>query len=218
MKKILLILVTFSLLSMAPPKPQEFKTLFETSNGLQSAPYHSGIQWWKEFSNAFDEVQIQEYGMTDAGIPLHTIVLSKNGIALSQIKKSGKTILLINNAIHPGEPDGVDASMMLFRDILSSKKELLDSCILVCIPYYNIGGAINRSSYSRANQNGPEEYGFRGNAQNLDLNRDFVKCDSRNAESCHPASAHRSRCILRNSREQWCRLPIYHDLPKYTTG
>ena len=73
--------------------------------------------------------------------------------------------------------------MMLFRDILLAQKQLLDSCILVCIPYYNIGGALNRNGYSRANQNGPEEYGFRGNAQNLDLNRDFVKCDSRNAES-----------------------------------
>ncbi|HSR37357.1 MAG TPA: hypothetical protein VLL95_00480, partial [Phnomibacter sp.] len=31
------------------------------------------------------------------------------------------------------------------------------------------------------NQNGPKEYGFRGNAQNLDLNRDFTKADSYNA-------------------------------------
>lgn len=38
-----------------------------------------------------------------------------------------------------------------------------------------------RSSTSRANQDGPEEYGFRGNAQNLDLNRDFIKMDSENA-------------------------------------
>jgi hypothetical protein len=40
---------------------------------------------------------------------------------------------------------------------------------------------MNRSSTSRANQNGPEEYGFRGNARNLDLNRDFIKMDSENA-------------------------------------
>ncbi len=168
---------------MAPPKPQDFKTIFETSEGKQSASYQEGIAWWNNFSAAFDEVHIQEYGMTDAGFPLHTIVLSKDGQQLSEIKETSKTIIFINNAIHPGEPDGVDASMMLFRDILLTQKHLLDSCILVCIPYYNIGGALNRDGYSRANQNGPEEYGFRGNAQNLDLNRDFVKCDSRNAES-----------------------------------
>ena len=40
---------------------------------------------------------------------------------------------------------------------------------------------LNRSSNSRANQNGPNEYGFRGNAQNLDLNRDFIKMDAVNS-------------------------------------
>ena len=55
--------------------------------------------------------------------------------------------------------------------------------MIVIIPVYNVGGALNRGSYSRANQNGPEAYGFRGNARNLDLNRDFIKCDSRNARS-----------------------------------
>ncbi len=183
MKNILFILLTLALISWAPPKSNDFKTIFETSDGKQSASYHEGIAWWKNFSNAFNEVQMQEYGITDAGFPLHIIVLSKDAQQLSEIKESSKTIILINNAIHPGEPDGVDASMMLFRDILLAQKQLLDSCILVCIPYYNIGGALNRNGYSRANQNGPEEYGFRGNAQNLDLNRDFVKCDSRNAES-----------------------------------
>ena len=40
---------------------------------------------------------------------------------------------------------------------------------------------LNRSNNSRANQNGPNEYGFRGNAQNLDLNRDFIKMDAVNS-------------------------------------
>jgi hypothetical protein len=150
---------------------------------MQSAPYAEGIDWWKSLAAHYEQAEMQEYGMTDAGIPLHTITLSKKGKKLTSLDRTNKTIILINNAIHPGEPDGVDASMMLFRDLAMNKSPLLDSCILVCIPYYNIGGAINRNSTSRANQDGPEEYGFRGNAQNLDLNRDFVKCDSRNAET-----------------------------------
>jgi len=32
-------------------------------------------------------------------------------------------------------------------------------------------------------QDGPVEKGFRGNSQNLDLNRDFIKCDSKDARS-----------------------------------
>eukprot|EP01034_Spumella_vulgaris_P020618 gene20618-26428_t len=36
---------------------------------------------------------------------------------------------------------------------------------------------------TRVNQNGPEEAGFRANARNLDLNRDCLKEDSRNAQT-----------------------------------
>jgi len=92
-------------------------------------------------------------------------------------------VILINNGIHPGEPDGVDASMLLLRDLVQRKVSLPDNVALAVIPLYNIGGALNRSPFSRVNQNGPESYGFRGNAQNLDLNRDFTKNDSRNARS-----------------------------------
>jgi hypothetical protein len=72
---------------------------------------------------------------------------------------------------------------MLLRDLNSGKIKMPDNVVLAVIPLYNIGGALNRNSFSRVNQNGPNSYGFRGNAQNLDLNRDFTKSDSRNARS-----------------------------------
>jgi hypothetical protein len=91
--------------------------------------------------------------------------------------------MLIINGIHPGEPDGIDASMMLIRDFMNGKLKMPDNVVLAVIPIYNIGGALNRNKYSRVNQDGPESFGFRGNSQNLDLNRDFTKCDSRDARS-----------------------------------
>jgi hypothetical protein len=90
---------------------------------------------------------------------------------------------LINNGIHPGEPDGIDASMMLVRDIVNKKIQLPNNVAVAFIPVYNIGGCLNRNQHSRVNQNGPIAYGFRGNAQNLDLNRDFTKADSKEAQS-----------------------------------
>ena len=42
---------------------------------------------------------------------------------------------------------------------------------------------MNRNSTTRVNQNGPKEYGFRGNAQNYDLNRDFIKSDTKNTKT-----------------------------------
>jgi hypothetical protein len=89
----------------------------------------------------------------------------------------------VNNAIHPGEPDGIDASMTLLRDAAMGRINVPDNVVLAVIPVFNIGGSLNRGSYSRVNQNGPKEYGFRGSAQNLDLNRDFIKMDARETQS-----------------------------------
>lgn len=123
-------------------------------------------------------------GMTDAGYPLHLIVVSNNGdYNFSNIRKNNKRIILINNGIHPGEPDGIDASMLMVRDIVANKYKIPGNIILAIIPVYNIGGCLNRSVNYRIDQNGPIEKGFRGNSQNLDLNRDFIKCDSKDARA-----------------------------------
>ncbi len=157
---------------------------FELSNGKESATYFEAIQWYKNLDKASANVLVKEIGMSDAGYPLHLVLVSNDGkFDAVQWHKQNKAVILINNGIHPGEPDGIDASMMLARDIVAKKVTLPQNVALAFIPVYNIGGCLNRNSYSRANQNGPLEYGFRGNAQNLDLNRDFTKCDSKESKS-----------------------------------
>jgi hypothetical protein len=161
---------------------QNFTTKFEQSNGTQTPTYHEAIDWWKKLDAASPIIKIQEMGTTDAGEPLHLILVSTDkDFNIPSLKKKGKAILLVNNGIHPGEPDGIDASMLLVKDIVQNKYKLPTNIILAIIPVYNVGGALNRSTNYRVDQNGPEEFGFRGNAQNLDLNRDFIKMDSKNA-------------------------------------
>ncbi len=123
-------------------------------------------------------------GMTDAGYPLHIVVVANNGDHNFQnIRKQNKRIILVNNGIHPGEPDGIDASMLFARDVVANRYRIPDNVVVVIIPVYNIGGCLNRGPNYRVDQNGPEEFGFRGNSQNLDLNRDFIKCDSKDARA-----------------------------------
>ena len=123
-------------------------------------------------------------GPTDAGFPLHLVVVANNGdYNFDNIRRNNKRIIFINNGIHPGEPDGIDASMLLARDIVTNQYKIPDNIVLAIIPVYNIGGCLNRSVNYRIDQNGPTEKGFRGNSQNLDLNRDFIKCDSKEARS-----------------------------------
>ena len=163
---------------------QNITTKFEQSGGTQTPTYFEIIDWWKKLDEKSGKVKMLTMGMTDAGYPLHLVVVSNNGdYNVDNIRKNNKRIILINNGIHPGEPDGVDASMLLVRDIVTNKYKIADNVVLAFIPIYNIGGCLNRSANYRVDQNGPEEFGFRGNSQNLDLNRDFIKCDSKDARS-----------------------------------
>jgi hypothetical protein len=169
-----------------PLNPSEHTTPFERSDSVETATYEEGIRWWRNLEEASPYVCMQEAGSTDIGKPLHLVVINPaRNFGREQITSSGKTIWLINNAIHPGEPDGVDASMLFVRDLLSSPdfEERYKDVVILVIPFYNVGGALNRNCCSRANQDGPTSYGFRGNARNLDLNRDFSKVDSKNAAS-----------------------------------
>ncbi|HPH85127.1 MAG TPA: M14 family zinc carboxypeptidase [Ferruginibacter sp.] len=178
--KFLLIILVFGhfTVAMAQLSP------FEQSNGMASATYAEAIGWYKALDLETSKLTVKEMGTTDAGYPLHLVLISQDGKTdPAQWHHQQKTVILINNGIHAGEPDGIDASMMLARDLINGKVSLPPNVAVAIIPVYNIGGSLNRNSHSRVNQNGPVEYGFRGNSQNLDLNRDFTKSDSRESRS-----------------------------------
>ena len=163
---------------------QNITTLFETSQGKKTPTYTEVIKWWQQLDAVSPLVKMQEMGSTDAGYPLHLVLISGDrDFNITSLKKKNRNIIFVLNGIHPGEPDGIDASMLLARDIHTGKYKLPSNVVVALIPVYNIGGALNRSAFYRVDQNGPEEFGFRGNSQNLDLNRDFIKCDSKEALS-----------------------------------
>lgn len=160
-------------------------TLKYASN--ETPTYEEIIEMYQKLDHSFREASLLTYGPTDAGKPLHLFVISKDrNFNAASAHKNGKTVVLINNGIHPGEPCGIDASLQFTNDLLNNKDNLqaiLENTVICIIPVYNIGGTLNRSAFHRTGQIGPKETGFRGNAKNLDLNRDFVKCDTRNAIS-----------------------------------
>jgi murein tripeptide amidase MpaA len=128
---------------------------------------------------------LQEIGISDIGRPIHLFVISEDGnFSPDAARKKGKLVLFVNNGIHAGEPPGVDASVKFAEDVLSQSKnkKLLDDVVICIIPFYNVDGGLNRSCCSRTNQNGPEEYGFRGNGQNRDR-------ETSRGRGRHPTSA-----------------------------
>jgi hypothetical protein len=163
---------------------QQFTTSFEKTKGLQTTDYFGCIAYYNELSMQYNTINIKKFDTTDAGYALQLVIFSSDRKFEPALwRRQNKVIIFINNGIHPGEPDGIDASMMFVRDLATGKIKASSNIVIAVLPVYNIGGTLNRNSFSRVNQYGPESYGFRGNAQNLDLNRDFIKADSKDARA-----------------------------------
>jgi hypothetical protein len=149
--------------------------------------YAEVVEMYKTLDANYENATLVENGITDSGKPLHTFIINnEKEFSPEKIKAEGKSVLLINNGIHAGEPCGIDASLEFADNILRNKNglaKILDNTVIVIIPAYSIGGLLNRSAYNRSGQTTPYETGFRGNAANYDLNRDFLKCDSENAKN-----------------------------------
>ena len=154
-------------------------TPYERSGGKRTATYEEIMSFYKKLKETYTTIGQGDMGPSDNGYPMRYVAYTNDGkLEKEEIRTSNKVVILVNNGIHAGEPDGIDASMMLLRDAATGKIKVPDNIVLVVVPVHNVGGVLNRNSHSRANQNGPESYGFRGNARNLDLNRDFIKCDA----------------------------------------
>lgn len=181
MKKYILLILILNTSICFSQKP----LTFEISKGKKTATYSEVVDFYSELSNKHQTVSILEMGATDSGNPLHLVIFDPlvSNITKSSFDKKGRNVLLILNGIHAGEPDGIDATMLFFRDLAENKTEIPKNTIIATIPVYNIGGFLNRNKTFRTNQEGPEEYGFRGNARNFDLNRDFIKAETHNARS-----------------------------------
>ena len=180
---LLFFFISFSIIAQDRNQSKDFLTVFEKSNGLETGTYDEVIAYYKHLANTFPQIHLDSIGMTDSGKPLHVATFNPDKIFDFETIRKTKAILLINNGIHPGEPDGIDATMLLFRDLAQGQIKMPKHTVLVTIPIYNVSGSLNRNSTTRTNQDGPKEYGFRGNARNYDLNRDFIKADTKNART-----------------------------------
>jgi hypothetical protein len=146
--------------------------------------YNDVYTFYKSMDANHATIRMATAGPTDTDDSLQVVYYSANGkFDISNWKADDKVIIFINNGIHPGEPDGIVASMQLLWDITADKISIPDNVVLAIIPVFNISGAKSLRTGTRANQNGPALTGFRGNAQNLDLNRDFIKMDAKETRS-----------------------------------
>lgn len=157
----------------------------ERSAFVTTPGYKETMNWFKKLADASPLLTMIPIGKSAEGRDIFMIIASteKNITALS-LKKSGKPLFLAQAGIHSGEIDGKDAGMMLLRDIaFGNKKYLLDKVNFLFIPILSVDAHERSSAYNRPNQRGPENQGWRTNAQNLNLNRDYTKLDTKEIRS-----------------------------------
>lgn len=162
-------------------------TPYESGNGNQTTTWAQCIAFYEALAAQYPTVlRFWQIGMTHSGRPLHAGVVTADGVLdRAPLRAGHRPVFFNNNGIHPGEPEGVDVCMALVRDfcLQPERRAALGKTVFLFIPLYGVDGACNRNSGSRVNQLGPESFGFRGNARHLDLNRDFIKADSLEAQA-----------------------------------
>ncbi|MCW8127113.1 M14 family metallopeptidase [Microbulbifer halophilus] len=149
------------------------------ANGFRTTPdYQQTRAFISRLVDASAAIKASDIGTSAGGRQVQLVTLSEGG---SDPGKNGKPSLLVQAGIHSGEIDGKDAGLMLLRDYVNGDKalrQLIGHANLLFIPILNVDGHERASLYTRMNQRGPENAGWRSNANNLNLNRDYTKLDT----------------------------------------
>jgi len=198
MRRILLF-ATLLYMNLACLGQQSLQTFYERSGGTETPRYAPTIEYCKLLASTSEMVHYASFGTSAQGRDLPLLIVDRDGLTDPQaIRKKGRVILLLQACIHPGESEGKDAGLMLVRDMITadgrgashktagfghqassaSLSALLDKVSLVFIPIFNVDGHERFGPYNRINQNGPKEMGWRVNANNLNLNRDYLKAET----------------------------------------
>jgi hypothetical protein len=136
----------------------------------------------RDYAQAWpDAVRSFEYGRSAEDRPMRALVVSRAGaLEPGELRRRGVPILMIQGGIHPGESDGKDAGFIALREMLGNAAAAgaLERIAILFVPAFNTDGHERFGRWNRPNQVGPEEMGWRTTAQNLNLNRDYMKADA----------------------------------------
>jgi hypothetical protein len=166
-----------------PPSPADYpRTRPELTDYRETSRYSDVRSFLDSLRKLGAPLTFGSIGKTSEGREIPYVIASRPLVSTpSQAKMLGRPIVYVQGNIHAGEIEGKEALLVLLRDLtFSSRPNVLDSIVLIAVPIYNADGneRFAPQSVNRTEQNGPEMVGVRANAQNLDLNRDYVKAEA----------------------------------------
>ena len=173
-------LVLLALLgTVASATQTTLETVAERSKFLRTGHYDEVQRLCEAYARTWpDLVKCVEFGRTPEGRPMLALIASRSGaLDAKEARRRGLPVMLLQGGIHAGEIDGKDAGFLALRELLG-EKSALQNFVLVFVPVFNVDGHERFGHWNRPNQTGPEEMGWRATAQNLNLNRDYMKADA----------------------------------------
>ena len=157
-------------------------TAAEQSGFARTGRYEEVEALCTAFQRAWtDQVRCVEFGRSPENRPMLSLVASSDGaLDPAAARARARPVVLMQGGIHGGEIDGKDAGFLALRQILegAAASGALSRVTLVFVPVFNVDGHERFGRWNRPNQTGPEEMGWRTTAQNINLNRDYVKADA----------------------------------------
>jgi len=181
MIRIFIISILLALAARSMSQDNSLVTYYEKSGFKATPSYDETVAYCKQLDQASPFIQYTTFGTSPQGRLLPLLIIDGEGhFDASSARKSGKLVLLVQAGIHAGEIDGKDAGLMFFRDLAINQLfgTMPKNLTILFIPIFNVDGHERFSPYNRINQDGPEEMGWRTTAQNLNLNRDYLKADA----------------------------------------
>jgi hypothetical protein len=158
------------------------QTRAERSKYLETSTYQEVVAFIDSLQIRGAKIHVGSIGTSTEGRNIPYVIASRPLVNTPfEAKRLGRPIVYIQGNIHAGEVEGKEALLAILRDLLfDPKKNVLDSIVLIAVPIYNADGneVFKPQLQNRGAQNGPEMVGQRPNAQQLDLNRDYIKAEA----------------------------------------
>lgn len=175
-------LTAFALL-LAPHALASQQTRAERSGFTETSTHGDVVEFLETLEQAAPgRISRGTIGTTVQGRALPYVIAARPLVRTpEQARATGRPIVYVQGNIHGGEVEGKESLQALLRDlVLDPRPNVLDSIVLIAVPIYNADGneVWGPQERQRGSQNGPATVGQRPNADQLDLNRDYIKTEA----------------------------------------
>lgn len=158
------------------------RTRAEQSNFTETSRYEDVIAFLDSLQKLRAPIVVGSIGKTSQGRDIPYVIASRPLVRTAeQARRLGRPIVYVQGNIHAGEVEGKESLQALLRDLVfEPRRNALDSIVFIAVPIYNADGneAVAPQERNRPSQNGPQLVGGRASAQELNLNRDYVKAEA----------------------------------------